>query len=264
MPSATQATVSNRLISALPPVARKRLLAACELVILNTGELLCEADASVTHAWFPQRGIIATVAIAAGHPPLDSGLIGNEGMLGATLSLNVSTSGLRAVVQASGSALRLPERALTGLLEDNPPLRRVLHRYVYVLMAQLAQVNLCVRFHQIEQRLARWLLMTHDRVHADHFQLTHQYLANMLGVQRSAITIAAGDLQRRKLIHYNRGRIELRSRAGLEAAACECYAAMLQDYAQRFGARGSGSAERRRGSVADSVIRSSSELSSGL
>ncbi len=235
MPRASQGPVPNRLVSALPALERHRLLAACEPVELEVGEVLCEADDFFEHVWFPQRGMIVTVAVATGHPPLDAGLIGSEGMLGASLSLSVPTARLRAIVQSSGSALRLSAQTLNRLLEDSPPLRRVVHRYIYVLMAQLAQANLCMRFHQIEARLARWLLMTHDRAHADHFQLTHQYLADMLGVQRSAITIAAGDLQRRELIHYSRGRIEVLSRTGLEMAACECYAAMLEDYAQRFG-----------------------------
>jgi CRP-like cAMP-binding protein len=239
---ASQSPVPNRLLSALPVIERQRLLAACEPVELEAGVVLCEAEEYFDYAWFPQRGMIVTVAVASGHPPLDAGLIGSEGMLGASLSLNVPTARLRAIVQSSGSALRLSAHTLTGMLEDSPQLRRVVHRYVYVLLAQLAQANLCMRFHQIEERLARWLLMTHDRAHADHFQLTHQYLADMLGVQRSAITIAAGDLQRRQLIHYSRGRIEVLSRPGLEAAACECYAAMLQDYQQRFGPQASAAA----------------------
>jgi hypothetical protein len=227
--------VSNRLIAALPSVDRQRVLAACEPVQLQAGSLLCEADEPMRDAWFPEQGLIATVVTATGHPPLDAGLIGNEGMLGAVLSLHVPVTRLRATVQGSGSAQRLSARRLGELLQTSPALESVVHRYLYVQMAQLAQANLCMRFHQIEARLARWLLMTLDRSHADHFQLTHQYLADMLGVQRSAITIAAGDLQRRQLIHYSRGRIRVLSRRGLQTASCECYAAMLNDYEQRFG-----------------------------
>lgn len=238
MPSSATAPVANRLITALPAADRRRLLAACERVQLQAGSLLCEADEPMHDAWFPERGLIATVVIATGHPPLDAGLIGNEGMLGAALSLRVPVTRLRATVQGSGSAQRLSARRLGELLQTSPALERVVHRYLYVQMAQLAQANLCMRFHQIEARLARWLLMTLDRSHADYFQLTHQYLADMLGVQRSAITIAAGDLQRRQLIHYSRGRIQVLSRTGLQTAACECYAAMLNDYELRFGAAG--------------------------
>jgi CRP-like cAMP-binding protein len=110
----------------------------------------------------------------------------------------------------------------------------VLKRYLYVLLAQLSQSTACGRFHEIRARLARWLLMTHDRAHADHFRLTHQYLADMLGVQRSAITIAAGSLQRKKLISYKRGAIFIVSRRGLETASCECYQAALDDHGRLF------------------------------
>ena len=124
---------------------------------------------------------------------------------------------------------------LRAELRDSAALRRTLDRYLYVLMAQLSQTAACTRFHAIEARLARWLLMTHDRAHGDHFGLTHDFLADMLGVRRSAVTIAAGALQRRKLISYSRGRIAIQDRKGLEAASCECYRAVVDDYSNLFG-----------------------------
>jgi len=166
---------------------------------------------------------------------LEMGLIGSEGMLGASMILGVPTAPLRGVVQGGGAALRVSARDLATEARGSASLTRALGRYLYVLMAQLTQTAGCTRFHEADARLSRWLLMTHDRAHADHFHLTHQFLANMLGVQRSAVTIAAGVLQKRQLIRYTRGEITILNRAGLEGTACECYAAVIRDYAQMFG-----------------------------
>jgi CRP-like cAMP-binding protein len=160
------------------------------------------------------------------------GLIGDEGMLGATLALGVGASAQRGVVQGTGTALRMPAAQFRRDLSNHPRLARTLNRYVYVLVAQLSQNAACNRFHPVEARLARWLLMTHDRAHADEFRLTHQFLADMLGVRRGAVTIASGALQERRLTRYSHGRINIVSRKGLEAAACECYASGRDDYAR--------------------------------
>jgi hypothetical protein len=156
-------------------------------------------------------------------------------MLGVTLVLGVTAAPLRGVVQGEGDALRLSASALHAELRRSPSLTKTLNGYLYVLMAQLTQTAGCTRFHEIDARLSRWLLMTHDRAHADHFHLTHQFLADMLGVQRSAVTIAAGSLQERGLIRYTRGEITILDRKGLEGTACECYAAVVNDYARMFG-----------------------------
>jgi CRP-like cAMP-binding protein len=155
-------------------------------------------------------------------------------MLGATLALGVATIPLRAVVQGSGTAWRMTAALFQRSLRDSPALLRMLKRYLYVLVAHLSQGNGCNRFHEVEARLARWLLMTHDRARVDHFRLTHEFLADMLGVRRSGITIAAGALQRSALIGYSRGQIRILDRKGLEARSCECYDAGIQDYAQLF------------------------------
>jgi CRP-like cAMP-binding protein len=218
----------------MPSKQRKQFLSECEPVELTFGQILCEPDRPYQNVYFPVTGFISLVAVVAAHPPLEMGLIGNEGMLGVTLVLGIGVAPLRAVVQGAGSAWRMTAASLSKAMRENPGLVQSLNRYLYVLMAQLSQTAACTRFHEIDARLARWLLMTHDRAHADHFHLTHQYLADMLGVQRSAITIAAGALQRRKLISYTRGDIRILSRKGLEATACECYAAVIKDYAQRF------------------------------
>jgi CRP-like cAMP-binding protein len=226
--------VDNRLIGTLPHKERNRILKRCDPVDLVFGTILCEPDQPLRYVYFPLTGVISLMATVGGHPPLEMGLIGNEGMLGATLVLGVNAAPLHAVVQGSGTALRMTAPHLRLALRDGPALLRMLNRYLYVLMAQLSQTAACTHFHEVDARLARWLLMTHDRAHADHFHLTHQFLADMIGVQRSAVTIAAGMLQQQKLIHYTRGEITVLDRPGLEAVSCECYDAVIEDYSRLF------------------------------
>lgn len=211
------------------------MIARCDSIELAVGEVLCEPDHPYRDVYFPLTCFISMVAMVRDHPPMEIRLVGNEGMLGATLALAVGDAPQRAVVQGAGSALRMTAVQFSNCLADCPSLRRAIHGYLYVLMAQVTQATACARFHAIEARLARSLLTTHDRAHADRFQSTHKLLADMLGVQRSAITIAAGALRRRKLIGYSRGEISILSRRGLETASCECYRAGIDDYAQRFG-----------------------------
>lgn len=235
MPAATIGPVANLLIGRLPKTQRERVLAKCELVEFAFGTVLAEPGRPYRDLYFPLTSFVSLVAVVGSHPALEMGLIGNEGMLGATLVLGVDNAPLRAVVQGPGTALRISAAELRHQLQASPALLTCLNSYLFVLMAQLSQTTVCSRFHETESRLARWLLMTHDRAHADHFHLTHQYLADMLGVQRSAVTIAAGSLQRQDLIHYVRGEITIISRGGLEAVSCECYAAVIKDYAEQFG-----------------------------
>lgn len=235
MTAAPPAVSVNRLIQALPGADRTRFLARCEPVDMTFGEILCEAGDPFTHVYFPLTGFVSLVATVSHHEPLEMGLIGNEGMLGATLTLGVDAVPLRGIVQGTGTALRVPAGRFVLAMKESATLRRVLQRYLYVLMAQLSQSAACTRFHEVDARLARWLLMTHDRAHADHFHLTHKFLAAMLGVRRSGVTIAAGLLQQRGVLRYTRGEIVVLDRAGLEASACECYAAVVGDYARILG-----------------------------
>lgn len=214
---------SNQLINSLSAKARSRVLQRCETVELPFGTILNETGQKISHVYFPVTGFISLLVIIYDHLPLVTGLIGNEGMLGATLMLGVSTAPTRAVVQGPGVALRMKTSDFRHEIEINRPLQLALNRYLYVLITRLSQNVACTHFHKIEERLARWLLMTHDRAQADHFYLTHAYLASILGVRRSGITVAAGALQLRKLISYNRGEICILDREGLELASCACY-----------------------------------------
>ena len=226
--------IFSRLIEGLPSKQRKQLLNGCEPVDLVFGNGLHEANQPIRHVYFPLSGFVSLVTTLDGHQPLEMGLIGNEGMLGATLALGIGQAPMRAVVQGSGSALRISSQLFKQELLSSPALLRALNRYLYVVMTQLSQSAACTHFHEIEPRLARWLLMTHDRAHADHFHLTHEYLADMLGVRRSGVSIAAAAMQARGLISYSRGEIHILDRAGLELAACECYAALQADYRAQF------------------------------
>lgn len=225
---------TNRLLEGLPPKLRDHMIETCELVSLKFGTILCESEHLFKYAYFPLTTFISLVTVVEGHQPLEMGLIGNEGMLGATLSLGIPNAPMRAVVQGSGKALRMSATQLRRELHAAPALANQLNHYVYVLLTQMAKTAACIHFHEIEPRLARWLLMTHDRTHADQLHLTQEFLADMLGVRRSGVTVAAGSLQAKKIIHYSRGEIIILDRKGLEAAACKCYQLVNRDYEQVF------------------------------
>ena len=228
-------SVENHLIELLPPVDRERLLAACEPVELARAAVLCEPGASTLYVHFPTDACVSLVALIEGSAGLEVGMIGREGMLGAHVALGVQTQPLRALVQGPGGAWRIGTADFRRELARSAALRHCLDRYVYVLMAQLAASVGCLRFHLIGPRLARWLLMTQDRAHADRFRVTHEFLASMLGVRRVGVTAAASALQRSGLIRYHRGDLIVLDRAGLEAAACGCYAANRRAYVEFLG-----------------------------
>ena len=224
------AAAQNHLIELLPRRDRARLLAVCEPFQLGLADVLCESGMPTQHVYFPTEGFISLVTLVDGSPGLEVGMIGREGMLGAQVALGVATSPVRALVQGPGVAWRVRAPAFKNELARSPALQRNLAKYVYVLMAQLAGSAACLRFHQLGPRLARWLLMSQDRAGADAFHVTHEFLAYMLGMRRVGITAAASELQRRGLIEYHRGELTVLDRAGLEAAACGCYAADRQSY----------------------------------
>lgn len=220
----------NHLIELLPRTERRRLLAISDPVDLKLSDVLCETGTRTRDVYFPIDAAISLVTPIDGKPVLEVGMVGREGMVGAQLVLGVTTTPLHAVVQGPGNARRISASAFRSELARSQGLRKHLNRYLYVLMSQLAVSAACLRFHLIGPRLARWLLMTQDRAHADAFHVTHESLAYMLGVRRVGITTAAGDLQRAGLIEYRRGELVVLNRRGLEAAACGCYAADQKSY----------------------------------
>lgn len=222
----------NNLINLLPKKDRLRLMAACDLVDLAFAEVLSDPGKPTQYVYFPTAGFISLIALVKGSPGVEVGMVGREGMLGVQLALGVATAPLHALVQGEGKALRISTKAFKAELSAIPALQSALLRYLYVLMAQLAESTACVRFHPIGPRLARWLLMSQDRSQASSFDVTQAFLAYMLGVRRVGVTTAAGALQKSGLISYSRGKLTVLNRKGLERAACGCFLADQKTYAE--------------------------------
>jgi len=214
---------ANLLLAALPPQELARMLPALDRVKVNVGAVLCEPGDPIRHIYFPHDCLISLMAVAEGRMTLEVGLVGREGMLGATVALGHDTTQVRAVVQRAGTASRIDAGRLRSEFARNPALQRVLYRYTDTLLAQAIQIAVCSRYHVLEARLARSLLVTRDRLQSDRFHLTHEFLAHALGVRRVGVTKAASALQQQGLINYSRGNIEILDPAGLAAAACTCY-----------------------------------------
>ncbi len=226
---------TNLLLAALPRKDRNRFLADCEPLDLVFSEVLAEPGERIRHAYFPTGSFISLTKPIGGMTKLETGLIGSEGMLGTSLILGIGISPLHALVQGKGPALRIAVAPFHRALALSPALQRLLKRYLYVVMDQLAQTAACNRFHVVESRLARWLLMTQDRAHTDEFHVTQEFLAYMLGVRRVGVTKAATSLQNLKLIRYSRGHITILNRSGLKSTACECYEADISGYSRIMG-----------------------------
>jgi CRP-like cAMP-binding protein len=235
MPRTQVKPASNRLLAALPKPDQRRLLAQGDRVELLADDVLHEAGTVQRHVYFPTGGFISLVTPLDACAGLEVNLVGSEGMVGDSILLDVAVSPLRHLVHGSGGALRIPVAAFRRELERSVALRRRLHRYTYVKMHQIAQTAACIRYHVVEARLARWLLMRHDRAPADEFHATHEFLAYMLGVRRVGITQAATSLQKQALISYCRGDITILDRRGLEARSCACYFASNDLYDRILG-----------------------------
>jgi len=214
----------NRLLATLPKKEYERLLPRLQRISLVFGDVLYEPGDVIKHVYFPNDSIVSLLSALSERSTLEVGMVGNEGMAGLPIFMGVNISRTRALVQGAGSAMRMTSATIRGEANRLGALHHLLHRYTHSLLTQVSQSAACNRFHSVDARLARWLLMTSDRLGLEEFRLTQEFMSNMLGVRREGVNKAAGELQTRKLIRYGRGVITILNRRGLEAKACECYA----------------------------------------
>lgn len=214
---------SNQLLATLPKKDYQALKRHLEEVPLVFEEILYKPSVLISDVYFPNSGIVSLLAAINERATLEVGLVGKEGVLGLGVFLGVNTSQNRAVVQGAGSAMKMKANEFRKECNKGGALPRLLQRYSHSLLTQITQSAVCNQFHSVDERLARWLLMTHDRMGDDEFQLTQEFMSNMLGVRREGVNRAAGSLQKRRLISYSRGCLRVLDRPGLEAVSCGCY-----------------------------------------
>jgi CRP-like cAMP-binding protein len=216
--------ITNHLLAALTPQEYQKIRAHLEEFTFTFGEILYEPGQQISHVYFPNSGVVSLLSMVEERSTLEIGLVGNEGMVGLPVFLGASASPCRALVQGAGNGWRMKTEALRNCVKQVRRLSGLLLRYTHSLLTQISQAVVCNRFHTVHARLARWLLMTYDRLETAEFRMTQEFLSNLLGVRREGVTEAAGNLQKQKLIRYVRGQITILDQAGLEAAACHCYA----------------------------------------
>ena len=212
----------NRLLAALPRAEYLRLLPHLKLVHLPPGKILYDVGESVRYAYFPRGGMISLLSITEDGRTVEVGMIGNEGVAGIAAVLRTGTAPYQMMVQLPSNAMRISGEVLQEEFRRSHALQDLLLRYTHMLLLQVAQSSACNRFHTVEERLCRWLLISRDRLQTDTLHLTQEFLAHMLGVPRTSVTMAAVDLQRKGLVRCGRGRITIVDNGQLEATACEC------------------------------------------
>lgn len=238
MPS-TSVPPRNRLLDALPDGLLEQLLPALESVTVDVREAVATPGQPYEYVWFPESCIISVVNDMRDGSTVETGTIGNEGVAGLAALMDAVSSETRMFCQVPGRAQRAPATVVADLVERERELRRLVNRYAQAYLTQVAQGAACNRLHGIEQRCARWLLLTHDRVERDEFPLKQQFLAEMLGVRRAGVSVAASALQQAALIRYSRGTIQILDRPGLEAASCECYGVIREQFDRLLPVRAS-------------------------
>ena len=234
--SASGKPVRNKILLGIQDGEFRFLRPHLEYLILPHHRSLHEPHQKLTFAYFPNSGLISLVVATEDGRTVEAGVVGMEGMAGIPLAVGLVRSPLREVMQIAGDGFRVRSGALQRAVESSPHLRVILGRYAVVQAIQIAQTAACNRLHDITQRLSRWLLMAQDRVDSGLVSLTHDFLATMLGTDRSSVSVAAGSLQKREIIHYTRGSVKILNRKDLERCACECYG-VIQQFNGELGLR---------------------------
>ena len=225
----------NRLLARLPPEEYQRLLPRLQVVPLALKHVLYEARSPMDHAYFPNQGVVSALTVMEDGRAIEVATIGDEGMVGLPLLVGAKTTANRVIVQVSGEALRMAEDVLREEVSRDSPLRQLLVLYHSVFLTQVSQAVACNGLHSVHQRCCRWLLMTQDRAHSDVFPMTHEFLAEMLGVRRSTVSEVLKPFQEEGLIRYSRGRFTVLDREGLKAGSCECYRRINEEFERLFG-----------------------------
>ena len=226
------AAQGNVLLASLPRRTQSQLTGLLDAVELEFGDLLIEQGEPIRYVYFPVDALVSMLSKIEGHPALEVGLIGHEGLVGVGIALGASISPLGALIQGGGTAMRIAVQPFRKALEAHPPLQRRVLGFAGALMSQISQTAACNRFHRLDQRLARWLLMSSDRLRLPEFRMTQEFLGHMLGARRVGVTEAAHELQQRHVIDYRRGMIRILDRTALEAASCDCYRQVQEIYAR--------------------------------
>lgn len=229
---AGQHPIRSRLLAQLPREDYQRLLPALEGVSLSFGQVIHEPGERLEHIYFPTSSAVALLYTTESGMTAEVGFVGNEGAVGLALFMGGDTTSDRAVVQVAGDALRLRAKTLREEFAKGGEFQRLLLRYTQALITQISQTAVCNRLHSVEQQLCRWLLLTRDAVESDELIMTQEIIANMLGVRREGVTVAAGRLQDKGIISYARGRIRVLDRRRLEETACECYQAVKDEFSR--------------------------------
>jgi CRP-like cAMP-binding protein len=227
----------NQLLAALPSEDLVRLLPEFEQIAFTLGDVVYESGGRLNYIYFPTSCIVSLVYTMESGVTAEMGLVGNEGAVGIALFMGGDTMPNRAVVQIAGEAIRMRAERLLEEFRRGGPVQALLLRYSQALITQISQTAVCNRLHSVEQRLCRWILLCHDRLQSNELRMTQEFISNMLGGRRQSVTVAAGRLQDAGLIHYARGHIKILDRAGLQAAACECYQVVKTELDRLLGRR---------------------------